>query len=134
MIPFGEDPIPVSVWENRAADPHTVEDAFRGTRGASGRRRCLPKACRRMWMLIAFSKRCRRDVMMRYALGNAMVLDPYGRIIAETAAINDDMVAAELDLDLVSASVGQWWMRFRRPELYRPLARRTDDTSNRAAA
>ena len=58
--------------------------------------------------------------------GNAMIVDPYGRIIAETTAIDDDMVAADLDLQQVSASVGQWWTRFRRPELYRPLVRRAD--------
>jgi predicted amidohydrolase len=84
-------------------------------------------------MFIVFSNGVGRDDD-EVRTGNAMVVDPYGRIIAETVAINDDMVAADLDLDLVSASVGQWWMRFRRPELYRPLARHADDKSNRAPA
>lgn len=133
MIPFGEDPIPVSVWENRAADPHSVEDAFRGTHGREWLLRCMPARAHDNGMFIVFSNGVGRDDD-EVRTGNAMVLDPYGRIIAETEAINDDMITADLDLDLVSASVGQWWMRFRRPELYRSLARHTDDKSNRAAA
>ncbi len=38
------------------------------------------------------------------------------RIIAETLAITDDMVAADLDLDQATASTG-WWIRFLRAGL-----------------
>ncbi|MEY9859651.1 hypothetical protein ABH935_005284 [Catenulispora sp. GAS73] len=54
--------------------------------------------------------------------GGAMVVDPCGRVIAESRAIEDDMVGADLDLGLASGSVGRWWMEARRPELYQPLA------------
>lgn len=53
--------------------------------------------------------------------GNAMIIDPYGRIIAESWATADAMVTADLDLDLIPASTGRQWLRARRPELYRPL-------------
>ena len=122
MIPFGEDPIPVSVWENRAADPGAVEDAFRGTTGREWPLRCLPARARDNGMFIVFSNGVGRDDD-EVRTGNAMLVDPCGRIIAETLAITDDMVAADLDLDQATASVGQWWIRFRRPELYRPLLR-----------
>jgi predicted amidohydrolase len=53
--------------------------------------------------------------------GNAMILDPYGRILAETWKADDDMVAAELDPALFTQCTGRW-LRSRRPDLYGPLA------------
>ena len=57
--------------------------------------------------------------------GNAMVLDPYGEIIAETRALGDAMVVADLDASLLPMSSGRRWLRARRPELYASLAERT---------
>ena len=57
--------------------------------------------------------------------GNAMILDPYGEIIAESRAATDDMVVANLDASLQPLSSGRRWMRARRPELYGSLAERT---------
>ena len=47
-----------------------------------------------------------------------MILDPYGRIVAETRAAEDRMVSAELDLTLIPLSTGRRWIYGRRPELY----------------
>lgn len=105
MIPFGEDPIPVSVGENRATGPGAVEDAFRGTTGREWLLRCLPARAHDNGMFIVFSNGVGRgDDEVR--TGNAMLVDPCGRIIAETLAITDDMVAADLDLDQATASAG----------------------------
>ena len=53
--------------------------------------------------------------------GNAMILDPYGRILAETWKAGDDMVIADLDASLLENSTGRRWVQTRRPELYGPL-------------
>ena len=53
--------------------------------------------------------------------GNAMILDPYGEILAETGMAGDDMVIADLDAEQLPLSSGQRWLRARRPELYLPL-------------
>lgn len=50
--------------------------------------------------------------------GNAMILDPYGRILTETWVAGDQMVVADLDLDLLATSQGRRWLKGRRPELY----------------
>lgn len=55
--------------------------------------------------------------------GNAMIIDPYGRIINESDAIDNDMVIAELDLSLLPMSTGRRWMSGRRPELYNILTK-----------
>ncbi len=57
--------------------------------------------------------------------GNAMILDPYGRIITETTEADDDMVVAELDYELLEHSTGREWIAARRPELYGPLTMKT---------
>jgi predicted amidohydrolase len=54
--------------------------------------------------------------------GNAMILDPYGRIVAETQALEEDLVVADLDLTLLPLSTGRRWIRGRRPELYGSLS------------
>ena len=53
--------------------------------------------------------------------GNAMILDPYGRILAETWKAGDDMVIADLDAGLLAESTGRKWMWARRPKLYGDL-------------
>ncbi|MFN7622372.1 MAG: acyltransferase, partial [Acidobacteriota bacterium] len=53
--------------------------------------------------------------------GNAMILDPYGEILAETGRAADDMVIADLDASQLPLSSGRRWLRARRPELYGPL-------------
>ena len=57
--------------------------------------------------------------------GNAMILDPYGRILAETAAVGDAMVVADLDGGLLQQATGREWIAARRPELYGLLTKRT---------
>lgn len=57
--------------------------------------------------------------------GNAMVLDPYGEVIAETREAGDAMVVADLDASILATSSGRRWLRARRPELYGFLAQRT---------
>ena len=50
--------------------------------------------------------------------GNAMIIDCYGRIVAETWKAQDDLVVADLDLDLLPLATGRRWIRGRRPDLY----------------
>ncbi len=54
--------------------------------------------------------------------GNAMIIDPYGRLLAETWRAGDDMVIADLDASLLDQATGRRWIKTRRPELYAPLA------------
>lgn len=53
--------------------------------------------------------------------GNAMILDPYGRVLAETCKAEDYMVVADLDASLRDNCTGVRWIKTRRPELYKPL-------------
>ena len=51
--------------------------------------------------------------------GNAMILDPYGDVLAETWQAGDDMVLADLKAETRAMCTGVRWIRSRRPELYK---------------
>jgi predicted amidohydrolase len=51
-----------------------------------------------------------------------MVLDPYGRVVAESSKADDDMVVADLDATLLDRATGRLWIKARRPSLYGELA------------
>jgi predicted amidohydrolase len=119
-------PIPVAVWENRATDPAAVEAAFNGPSGRGWLLRWLPARAHDNGVFLLFSNGVGRDDD-ELRTGNAMIIDPYGRIVAETPVADEAVVVAELDLDLVPTSTGQRWLRGRRPELYGVLTERRGD-------
>jgi predicted amidohydrolase len=75
-------------------------------------------------MFLVFSNGVGRDDN-EIRTGNAMILDPYGRIIRETWTAADAMVVADLDASLRDRSTGSRWIRARRPELYGTLTAST---------
>ncbi|PJJ72640.1 putative amidohydrolase [Diaminobutyricimonas aerilata] len=131
--PHGMRPIPMELWEARESDPAAIEAAFRGHSGREWLLRWLPSRAHDNGIFVLFSNGVGRDDD-EVRTGNSMILDPYGRIVAETWAARDDTVIADLDLDLVPLSTGQRWIRGRRPELYEPLTRRTGDELEPRAA
>jgi predicted amidohydrolase len=131
--PHGMRPIPVARWENRHTDPEAIEREFRGPSGRAWLMRWLPARAHDNGMFVIFSNGVGRDDD-EVRTGNAMVLDPYGRILAETWAAADDMVLADLDLGLVPLSTGRRWLAGRRPELYRILTTRRGDERDPHAA
>jgi len=115
--PYGMKPIPVTVWENRYNDPVALEAAFGGDSGRGWLMRWLPARAHDNGLFILFSNGVGLD-NGEVRTGNAMILDPYGRIIEETRSFEDTMVSADLDLDLLTLSTGRRWIHGRRPELY----------------
>ncbi|WOH20282.1 nitrilase family protein [Paenarthrobacter sp. GOM3] len=121
--PRGMKPIPVGLWENRAADPAALEAAFRGPHGREWLMRWLPSRAHDNGLFIVFSNGVGPDDD-EIRTGNAMIIDPYGAIIAETWIAGEAIVTADLDLGLVPLSTGRRWIRGRRPELYATLTQR----------
>jgi predicted amidohydrolase len=113
-----------SVWENRHKDPDAIETELRGPKGREWLMRWLPTRAHDNGVFLLFSNGVGVDDD-EIRTGNAMIIDPYGRIIAETWKAGDDMVVADLAPELLIENTGQRWIRTRRPELYEILARRT---------
>ncbi len=109
------------LWDNRHQDPQAIEAELRGPKGRGWLMRWLPTRAHDNGIFLIFSNGIGVDDD-DIRTGNAMIIDPYGRILAETCTAGDDMVVAELDAALLDQSTGRRWIKTRRPELYGPLA------------
>jgi len=121
---IGAGLIDPALWTNRHEHPAAIEAAFRGPKGRGWLMRWLPARAHDNGMFLLFSNGVGLDDD-EVRTGNAMILDPYGRVIEETWTAGDDMVVADLDAGLLDLCTGQRWLRGRRPELYAPLTART---------
>lgn len=117
LSPCAMKPIPLELWEQRETRQQEITAAFKGPNGRGWLMRWLPARAHDNGLFILFSNGVGADEE-EVRSGNAMILDPYGRIIDETWAAGDAMVSAELDLTLLAMSTGRRWIHGRRPELY----------------
>jgi len=119
--PYGMKPLPVTLWENRHNDPQALEQALSGDSGRGWLMRWLPSRAHDNGMFILFSNGVGLD-NGEIRTGNAMIIDPYGRIVNETGSYQDTLVCADLDLSLLPMSTGRRWIHGRRPALYGVLS------------
>jgi predicted amidohydrolase len=112
------------LWDNRHGAPSAIEQEFRGEKGRGWLLRWLPSRAHDNGVFIVFANGVGVDDD-EIRTGNAMILDPYGRILTETWAAADTMVMADLDGALLEQATGRSWIAARRPELYALLATRT---------
>ena len=108
------------LWDNRHADPGAIEAELRGEKGRGWLLRWFPSRAHDNGIFVVFSNGVGVDDD-EIRTGNAMVIDPYGRILAETWQADDAMVIADLDASLLDNATGRRWIMTRRPELYGPL-------------
>lgn len=109
------------LWDNRHADPEAIEAELRGEKGRAWLMRWLPSRAHDSGLFVVFSNGVGVDDD-EVRTGNAMIIDPYGRILSETWKAGDAMVVADLDASLLPNSTGRRWIMTRRPELYGPLS------------
>jgi predicted amidohydrolase len=112
------------LWEDRAANPQAIESEFRGDKGRGWLMRWLPSRAHDNGLFLIFSNGVGKDDD-EIRTGNAMILDPYGRVLAETSQAADAMVVADLDPSLLADAIGRKWISARRPELYGAIGVRT---------
>lgn len=129
VSPRAMKPIDRALWERRMEDPAALEAELCGPKGRGWLMRWLPSRAHDNGMFLLFSNGIGPDDD-EVRTGNAMVLDPYGEVIAETRAAGDDMVIADLDASLLPTSSGRRWLRARRPELYDVLTQPTGQEEN----
>ena len=113
-----------AIWDNPQIDPQRIEQEILSDKGRGWLMRWLPSRAHDSGMFVVFSNGVGIDDGEIRA-GNAMILDPYGRIIVESRKADDDMVVARLDGSLLEQSTGRGWMQARRPDLYSSLTVRT---------
>ncbi len=124
VSPRGLKPIDPAIWARRADDPAACEAELCGPKGRGWLMRWLPSRAHDNGMFLLFSNGVGPDDD-EIRTGNAMILDPYGEVIAESRALGDAMIVADLDAALLPTSSGRRWMKARRPDLYGSLAKPT---------
>ena len=112
------------VWDERHEHPDVMEAEMLGDKGRGWLMRWLPSRAHDSGLFLVFANGIGVDDD-EIRTGNSMILDPYGRVLAESRKAGDDMVTARLCGGLIPDSTGRGWMQARRPELYKDLARRT---------
>lgn len=112
------------LWDNRQANPEAIEREFLGDKGRGWLMRWLPSRAHDNGVFLIFANGVGIDDD-EVRTGNAMIIDPYGRILMETWQAEDMMVVSDLDGALLKHATGRTWMAARRPELYELLTRRT---------
>ncbi|MEX0599912.1 MAG: nitrilase family protein, partial [Rhodothermales bacterium] len=120
-----------AIWHDRAENPDALRREFLGPKGRDWILRWLPSRAHDNGMYLLFANGVGLDDD-EVRTGNAMILDPYGQIVAESRSIADDMVVADLKADDLPMSSGRRWLKARRPELYAPLTESTgSENANR---
>lgn len=127
--PHAMKPIDPELWKNRHKNPEAVRREFMGSKGREWLMRWLPSRAHDNGMFLIFSNGVGIDDD-EVRTGNAMILDPYGRILTESTSIEDDMVVADLDPALREKCTGARWITARRPELYQMLTEKTGRERN----
>ena len=112
------------LWDERHVNPETIRREFLGEKGRGWLMRWLPSRAHDNGTFLIFANGVGVDDD-EIRTGNAMILDPYGRILAETSEAADAMVVADLDASLLAHATGREWMAARQPELYGLLTKRT---------
>lgn len=112
--------IDTRLWLHRKQNPEAIRAEMQGKKGREWLMRWLPARAHDNGMFLIFSNGVGID-MDEVRTGNAMILNPYGEILAETDSVDDDMVIADLKADQLKMCTGRRWIRGRRPNLYSAL-------------
>ena len=120
VSPHGMTAIDPQLWHRRGEDPDTIRAEFLGDKGRGWLMRWLPARAHDNGLFLLYCNGVGVDDD-EVRTGNAMILDPYGRVLSETDAVEDEIVVADLDPSLRHNATGVRWITTRRPELYGPL-------------
>ncbi|MEA2062820.1 MAG: nitrilase-related carbon-nitrogen hydrolase [Gemmatimonadota bacterium] len=116
----GMGKISQELWRNRYTAPGPVRSEILGPKGREWVGKWLPGRAYDFGTYVVFCNGVGIDGD-EVRTGNSMILDPHGIILAETNALGDDMVIADLDPAKLGNNLGRSHAVARRPELYRPL-------------
>ncbi|WP_420592937.1 nitrilase family protein [Robiginitalea biformata] len=113
------------LWENRDTHPDILRAEFQGPKGRGWLMRWLPARAYDNGVFYAFSNPIGYDGD-HLKNGNAMILDPYGEILAETESFDAQIATAQLDRKKLELAGGTRYKRARKPSLYKNIIGRAN--------
>ena len=105
------------LWYNRVADPTSLRLEFDGMKGRSWLMKWLPARAYDNGIYVVFSNPIGMDDD-QLKNGCSMILDPFGDVIAECRALDNDISIATCTVEKLQQSGGYRYRQARRPELY----------------
>ncbi|MBN2291474.1 MAG: acyltransferase [Pirellulales bacterium] len=116
----GRGTVDRALWENRHHDPARLRKEFHGPKGREWLMRWLPTRAYENGVYAVFSNPIGWDYDT-VKPGLAMILDPFGEVLVESHALEDDVVVGLLTVDKLDDASGKRYINARRPELYGKL-------------
>jgi predicted amidohydrolase len=105
------------LWANRTNDPTSLRLEFEGMKGRDWLMKWLPARAYDNGVYCVFANPIGMDDD-QLKNGRSMIIDPFGDIIAECTALDDELVTATLVYDKIQQSGGHRYIQARRPDLY----------------
>lgn len=116
----GRGKIDKALWDNRHRDPVSLRQEFLGPKGRGWLMRWLPTRAYENGVYAIYTNPIGVD-HDTIKNGNAMIIDPFGEILIESTALEDDVVVGLCTADKIEVSSGHRYLRARRPDLYQKL-------------
>src|SRR2546422_11609149 len=116
----GRGKIDRSLWENRERDPARLRREFLGPKGREWLMRWLPCRAFENGIYAVFSNQVGVD-HDTIKTGNAMIVDPFGEVLAESNALGEDVAVGLLTAEKIPPASGRRYLGARRPQLYGKL-------------
>lgn len=108
------------LWANRDQDPTSLRSEFDGLKGRAWLMKWLPARAYDNGVYVVFSNAIGMDDD-QLKNGCSMILDPFGDILAECRALDEDLALATLSPGKLTDAGGYRYRLARRPELYRAI-------------
>ena len=108
------------LWQNRHTDPTPLRLEFDGMKGREWLMKWLPARAYDNAIYAIFSNTIGMDDD-QLKNGCAMIIDPFGDIIAECRTLGDDFVTATLTPEKLVLAGGHRYIKARRPDLYKDI-------------
>lgn len=108
------------LWKNKINDPETLRKEFDGPKGREWLMKWLPARAYDNGVYAVFSNPIGMDDD-QLKNGCAMIIDPFGDIIAECRTLDDEFVIADLISEKLTKAGGFRYTQARRPELYKDI-------------
>ncbi|HEX2534825.1 MAG TPA: nitrilase family protein [Chitinophagaceae bacterium] len=109
-----------ALWYNREKDPTSLRLEFDGLKGRGWLMKWLPARAYDNAVYVVFSNPIGMDDD-QLKNGCSMILDPFGDIIAECRALDDEYAVALLTPEKLQQAGGYRYLKARRPDLYRDI-------------
>jgi predicted amidohydrolase len=109
-----------NLWESRMKDPTSLRAEFDGLKGKGWLMKWLPARAYDNGIYVVFSNPIGMDDD-QLKNGCSMVIDPFGNVVAECRALDNQFVIADCVYQYVQDSGGKRYTKARKPELYRDI-------------